>query len=784
MHSLLAAVEVATSSNPQVSRSPSPPSTSPPSQSRDHHQPPSSNPSSKLLSHVRSNRHSTPSHRSSDPVSHHRSVPHTIQSPPASPHRSRPQLQLPPPPPLPPSLPLSPSPPISSHRHIDAISDSPQCSPSHPPRAATPAPITPAPAMLPQTPPSTARRSRARPALATPAVTTDPPKKGARVFSASEKHLLETHYAQNKFPTRLDMNFIARSLCKSTDKVRTWYNNRRALDRKLGNNVIRNTPATPGPATPSASAYHLAQDEPHQTTSAHCHTPCASSDDNHPTSHNESSPVEQSVPQAHHNHSVSTPSMSFPRTPQQPPTHPPTAGPFVRDTTATSTAWSALSPDHRPFPIGPSLSPSTPLSPPFTSSASRFRIAPLRIRHVRITIGDTTLHGEIPHDPPFDQGLEVKFLFGKKRIVYEWYCGQDYSLSQHTGGPYAKIEMMFATITKFRMIQGPATTTISMAFSQDPSLYLQTEESIDKFKQRAQQRQYRKVQRDQFPIQVNRDKHVIYMKTDEAVRICNILLEDYPQLMKVFESVLDNAFQSARRSPVMLPRFPEARRLFSASHTFPDLNSRMSPTDGPRAAHLQTAPPAMRTSHSAGRTERNDLVHTDMAGTSRPGSNLRSPISNNINGDPGRVTNSEGDNNVDVSTPALLPRRDKHSDETQAPGTVRRELNFSHLHVSSPKRVGAKRRAGAMACGDKVEGRSHLRRRLSNEAEAIRDIEESSSARRARHTTPARMAEIHKVAVPLRETPRVSNAGEQRSERSKSETRSDQGTGVIRRLPR
>lgn len=781
MHSLLAAVEVATSSNPQVSRSPSPPSSSssPPSQSREQAPSPSpSRPPSKSRALVRSNHRSTPSH--------HRSLSHAPHlSPPSSHYRNRLPLQLPPPPPLPPTLPSSPS-FARSNRRVAVAPGSPSCSLSHQPRPSTPAPVTPAPVMPSQTPPSTARRSRARLALTTPTVNTDPPKKGARVFSASEKHLLESHYAQNKFPTRLDMNFIARSLGKSTDKVRTWYNNRRALDRKLGNNVIRNTPATPGPTTPSASTLHPSQSHPHQPTSARCLTPCGSSDDNHLTSRHDSSPVQLPVPQDHRNHRTSTPSMAFARTPQHL-THTMPVAPFVRDTTATSTAWSALSPDRHLVPIGPSLSPSTPLSSPFISSASRFRIAPLRIRHVRITIGDTTLHGEIPHDPPFDQGLEVKFLFGKKRIVYEWYCGQDYSLSQHTGGPYAKIEMMFATITKFRMVQGPATTTITMAFSHDPSLYLQTEESIDKFKQRAQQRQYQKAQKDQFPIQVNKDRHVIYMKTDEAVRVCNILLEDYPQLMKVFESVLDDAFQSARRSPVMLPRFPEARRLFPTSHTFPEFVQKTSPIERSRAAHFQTAPPAIRTSHTAARADGMDSERNDMEGVTRPESNWRSPVSNSIHKDHGRASISantvEGGNNVDLSTPATLPKRDKRSDDTQAPGTVRRELNFSHLHVGSPERVGVKRRVG-MVGGEKSEGRSQLRRRLSNEAEAIGDVGGTSSARRAGQSTPARMVDVHKVSAPSREAQRVSNGGEQRSESSKVESRSEHGTGVIRRLPR
>lgn len=592
------------------------------------------------------------------------------------------------------------------------------------------------------------------------------------------------------------MDGIASSLGKSTEKIRTWYNNRRALDRKLGNHVIRNGMGTPistpvSAALPPAASLSCPDDDD-QARSQELKTPRRPTLNMTGTSHQSETLVGQALfRQSETVLQSNTPSQVNVRTPQL--SFRPLSAGHYRGSTSTSTGWVAASPDHDFFHAHPSHSPSTPLSPAFGLSSSRFRIAPLRIRQVRLGIGKTTLHGEIPHDLPLDQGLEVKFLFGKKRIVYEWYCGQDYSRSQETGGPYAKMEMMFSTIVKFRMVQGPATTTINLALSQDPSLYLQKEESINKFKQRAQQRQYRKVQQDEFPIPVMREKHVIFMKTDEAVRVCNVLLEDFPQLMNIFESVMDNAFQSARQSPAVLPRLPEARALFPGTSPFPSVGmQRTSPVIPPDLPVLHRAPPAARASSTEAHMDIDINPSEPRQGVTRTVSEWQSPVSggkktcSRNQPDAKRSANSDivadSGNSQEVSSPAIS-RNDDDLGCDQGPKTVRRELNFSHLHVTSPRLVGVKRRFDSATYSGRMEGRQRLRRRLSNEAEPPRVGERSITASERGHSAVFPTKE-ETVKVASQEVLGASGSAEQRSESSKAETTSGKGSSVIRRLPR
>jgi len=94
------------------------------------------------------------------------------------------------------------------------------------------------------------------------------PRKGARVFNADEKKILEGEYKQNKFPTRSMITEFGIKLDKPIEKIRTWFNNRRALDRKQGIDVQRlpNTPRNTTSNTPNTNANISSSQPPHTAT--------------------------------------------------------------------------------------------------------------------------------------------------------------------------------------------------------------------------------------------------------------------------------------------------------------------------------------------------------------------------------------------------------------------------------------------------------------------------------------------------------------------------------------
>lgn len=707
-------------------------------------------------------------------------------APAPSPNHSNilPPLNIPPPPPLPPRLPSPPPvPPSTSLRPSSTTSASSPSAPLTTPR------------------PSASATPRAR---STP-LSHEQPKKGARIFSQQEKNVLETNYAKNKFPSRVHMNTIARALNKSTDKVRTWYNNRRALDRKMGFDVARNTPATPRserrtPSTPTASV-------------AAAQTPVSEGLSRMGDADRDDAVI---LPP---NLSRESPAvMKTPRHTERSLTH----GQFVGATTTwvpTVSPLTAPTQMKKGFPATPEGS--TPASPGMHSS-SRFRIPPLRVRHVRLVIGNATIYGEVANDPPLDQGLEVKFLFGKRRIVYEWYCGQDYSQSQDTGGPYAKMEMTFASISKFRVVQGPSTTQIYLSFGSGPLLFLQTDESMNKFKQRAQQRQYRKVGVNEFPITAARDEHVVYMKTEEASRVCNILIEDYPALQKVFETAVDDKFVTARPSPTTLLRMPEFRNVsFNGNrlHSWGEgpLSSRLtrvSLPSGSTLGHGASQSPLIGRSDSGGISSSTTVGQTGRIGsTSERGDGLRRPdrvrqelgwpspdalsrqrsaaaASGRIG--PAGSAGPELDERDGGSTPLTMRLNGHGGGVVEEPGTVRRELHFGNFLAGSPHRNGGTKRRSTELCGTDENGeRERLRRRLSDDDDDERGGG-SGQGRRERDAADDRVRASQTGREVRRGTDDVgveiavgrAMGCEEQGDGSKMEGERERGSGVIRRLPR
>lgn len=386
-------------------------------------------------------------------------------------------------------------------------------------------------------------------------------RKGARVFTSSEKHWLEDCYTRDKFPTREAMCMLAAAMGKGSGKVRTWFNNRRSLDRKLGGDVTRNE----GLIRPEVFVHGL-----HGTAPVHPY------------------PGNVELRQQHHNHpqnsrgpldvspsSLSPPSLSpQPQRPNQfleatAPTPRPTGSrPGLFSMPPTTPPLGTKPEQHSLWPLPPAVSPVTGDRAPvdavnatlsFGGQAQRqasvpapVRLTPLRLRNVRLTMGSTDLCGEGQHPRP-DVGLEVKFLFGKKRLVYEWYCGSKFADASVTGGPYAKAEMSFASVSEMYVTDVESGSLLRLSLAKDPVLFLQTQESMAKYKSRLQQRQYSRVEQREFPVTVPTKDHCICLRPEDAARVTRIITDSVPELARLLARSA-TANSPARSSPLPHPR--------------------------------------------------------------------------------------------------------------------------------------------------------------------------------------------------------------------------------------
>ncbi len=427
--------------------------------------------------------------------------------------------------------------------------------------------------------PNHSDRNTTRMSNATP----DEPRKGARVFTADERAILEKEYKLNKFPTRAMMETFAARLGKPTEKVRTWFNNRRALDRKMGVDVVRlpmnrsnartsasnlvsapvtsagvasvstttQTPAIPAqqrnnvqreqtkmmlppqppalpapPTPPNIPPIVNSNTAPTVPTSASLETAAtaAAASASAAAALNVSlgsvvlTPNRNAMEQdAKRNFTTMKPIPPITLTPETPRRSPPPS--------RTATPSSAV---RRISNVTPAHSTGTPgRATPVRSSGGRPRLTPVRLRSARLRLGRSELKGEGHKD---DVGLEVKFLFGKKRLVYEWYCGADYADAKVTGGPYAKMETNFDSLYSMKFVRTRDGSIIEMTLSDTPSLYRQSEDNMLKFKVRSQQRQYQRASTDAFTVDVSAKDHCIHLRSDEAARVRKTIMESVPEL--------------------------------------------------------------------------------------------------------------------------------------------------------------------------------------------------------------------------------------------------------------
>lgn len=656
--------------------------------------------------------------------------------------------------------------------------------------ATAPAPATPgaasAAASASATPPGPAPPGPARP-ISKPRSRVHPnrgdePRKGARVFTADQRKVLEKEYKKDKFPTRQMMTEFATKLNKPIEKVRTWFNNRRALDRKMGKDVARiastkppfvsaaasaavpqaaATPGNPGPPgvqgvigvqvqVSQAQAHgslHAHLQQQHQQQSQHlsvqgCRTPLVrtqSTNSNSPSTppppmppplptHNQqtkqsntsttSSALEQlghvtpvkalkreptlehlgagGGGASHKLHSGKQPVGAIALTPETPRVTMPLAiGPVGVSTgvltQSQATNTTPISATRRismvtPGTIGSMGTPTTSVGASASASGGTGgsasggrmrtpvrnaprRLAPVRFRNARLRLGDTELNGEGHVD---DVGLEVKFLFGKRRLVYEWYSGDNFADAPKTGGPYAKIEINFDSVFCMNFVRTRDGSRIEMTLSDKPALYKQAQDNLHKFRNRSQQRQYQKAARCDFKVDVEAKEHCIHLRSDEAARVKKTIMESVPELAALVTGVTPTPHHPHHH----LALAQMHAHSHSYSHSFDgsaphltDSESANAPGNGggASASHRTNLPdPLTPAAHAQAR----DVIHTPAAATPAPWHHLpATPLSTDLRAAPGSA--------LWLETGVITPMSEQRSTAPLSGPLVRRALDFT-----------------------------------------------------------------------------------------------------------
>lgn len=363
---------------------------------------------------------------------------------------------------------------------------------------------------------SPVKRRRCSPAEdAQHAPSTPTPRKGARIFSRNEHATLERSYAVCKFPDREELLRLAHQFGKHPRKIRTWFNNRRSSDRK-DNIPIEPPPVHTNRSIPKKLLDH-AVNFPVTPTSRHTTPSSASSERNDVESAVDLSAPQTPVPprpsgapdvvaltperwRAALDDGVAGHSAAEAATRVPHPWH-------VRRATLSILTTAEVAPDPATSSSSPSASPS-----PQTASPSLHGLPYTR----------TMAKSGVP-----DSGLEVKFLFGKRRIAYEWYCGKGtfQADAMQTGGPYAKVEFSFSSVSQFAIRNSSAHdlpgACVEIHLKESPTLLLQPQHSIARFQTRSQQRQYARVSVDEFPVPqlMHAKHHRIFLRADDARRL-------------------------------------------------------------------------------------------------------------------------------------------------------------------------------------------------------------------------------------------------------------------------
>lgn len=156
-------------------------------------------------------------------------------------------------------------------------------------------------------------------------------------------------------------------------------------------------------------------------------------------------------------------------------------------------------------------------------------------------------------------GIEVKVLYGRRRIAYEFFVGEDYREAMIVGGPFCKVELLFDNVKEI-YFDGAVTNTFRVILFSPPNVFIQPESNFKAYAGREKQRLYVRCEDPKLSAIFRKSlEHIIEMKTLKAIFVRDKL------------SALEPRFARTLLSPPPVPISKVCKRQFNISPSYTSL---------------------------------------------------------------------------------------------------------------------------------------------------------------------------------------------------------------------
>mmetsp|Transcript_22448 Transcript_22448/g.90030 ORF Transcript_22448/g.90030 Transcript_22448/m.90030 type:complete len:410 (+) Transcript_22448:386-1615(+) len=164
---------------------------------------------------------------------------------------------------------------------------------------------------------------------------------------------------------------------------------------------------------------------------------------------------------------------------------------------------------------------------------------PTILKGSRLSVGNWTCAGSVGKDgEALGDGLEVKFLYGRRRIVYEFCSAESLDIALERGGPFSKVDVLFDNIEKLSVETKAANTGIRLTLKYDPDIYAQEPSNFAAYRSRKKQRQYLRSQ-DATLLHIfsHANEHFISMDQSRGEAIREKLIQLEPRFSRMISLV-------------------------------------------------------------------------------------------------------------------------------------------------------------------------------------------------------------------------------------------------------
>ncbi|KAA8499812.1 hypothetical protein FVE85_7397 [Porphyridium purpureum] len=295
-------------------------------------------------------------------------------------------------------------------------------------------------------------------------------KKGSSEFSPSELEGMARLFEACPYPKKDELESLAASFGKPLRKVRTWFNNRRAKQVRMRRQAA--SPDSTGSDTPRSDV----GDSPsrHATLES-----TAKRQDSFPLrSGSPSANVKTSEANSHRFQAQKNSASSLPLdTASQNESH-------VHDAASAVPPSESLR-KRKAWRIDEQSSASSSKTP-----------AALSLHRTKLAIGSKWACESLVQtfaDKEWST-LEIKFLFGRRKLRYELFLGDDLASAMQKGGPYGAIDIKFSSIDSFSF-EEDALHYVYLNLVVNPrelEYLLQPQSNFEEYKNRTKQRLYEK----------------------------------------------------------------------------------------------------------------------------------------------------------------------------------------------------------------------------------------------------------------------------------------------------